>query len=152
MKLKLLSIAGIVIAGALVSVNITDEPKTYADEALADSFVFEPCNLEVVVCANEAIKTPTPSVEARIRAVAEAEGFKDVNLLLKLSFCESSNNVKAIHINKDGSKDRGAFQWNSKYQPQVSDECAYNLECSTKEVILKIRNGGLSAWVCSTKI
>ncbi|MCY1059118.1 hypothetical protein [Nannocystis sp. SCPEA4] len=40
-----------------------------------------------------------------------------------------------------GSRDRGLWQINSCWHPEVSDECAYDPNCNAKEA-LRISNGG----------
>jgi len=92
-------------------------------------------------------------VEIEIRKIAREKGFDREDYLVALANCESTLNPKATHINKpSGSVDRGLFQWNNYYQKQVSDECAYDIRCSTEKAIEKINAGGEGIWVCNNKI
>ena len=45
---------------------------------------------------------------------------------------ESGLNHNALLVNKGGSRDRGVCQWNSRWWPQITDECAFNPECAIK--------------------
>lgn len=49
--------------------------------------------------------------------------------------------------------DRGIFQINRRWHPQVSDECAFDYKCNTREAI-KIRKawGNWHAWSCHKRI
>lgn len=53
---------------------------------------------------------------------------------------------KATFINKDGSVDRGIFMMNDKYQPQVTDEEAFNYTESCREAVTLYRRAGLNPW------
>lgn len=73
----------------------------------------------------------------------------DVEFLLDLAFCESSLNPKATQAYPNSNmKDRGLFQINNYYHPDVSDQCAYDVECSTIWTIEKIRDGKAYLWAC----
>jgi len=93
------------------------------------------------------------SVADQIRIIAREEGHKDLGeYLVKLSYCESKHDVNAINDkgnNPATSKDRGLFQYNSYWQSQVSDECAFDLTCSTKQTIKMIEAGKQHRWVCN---
>jgi hypothetical protein len=56
---------------------------------------------------------------------------------------ESSRNTKARNVNPDAhrSVDRGWFQINSYWHPEVSDACAYNAFCSARAAY-RISKGG----------
>lgn len=75
----------------------------------------------------------------------------DVEYATKLIFCESSWNSRAIHYNK-GSVDRGLWQINSFYHPEVSKDCAYDTACSTIEAIRIIKTKGFGEWSCNSLI
>lgn len=63
--------------------------------------------------------------------------------------CESGfKNI--THVNRDGSYDRGYWQLNSFSHSEVSDDCAYNLQCSTKEALRILRERGMREWVCDS--
>jgi len=66
--------------------------------------------------------------------------------------CESKWNADAHAINWNGKQgiDRGLWQINSLYHPEVSNECSYDYKCSTKEAIRIYKDrGNWSAWSCS---
>ena len=48
---------------------------------------------------------------------------------------------------KDNSYDRGVFAINSKHCPEVSDECAFNVECSTLYFTKEVKEGRISKWL-----
>ena len=84
-------------------------------------------------------------VEEIIREEARKEGV-DPDLAVRIAKCESGLDPKAVHINKDGSKDRGVFQWNDKYHPEVNDDYAFNPKLATREFCKAFKNGNLSWW------
>ena len=60
-----------------------------------------------------------------------------------VAWAESHGNPKATGRNSD-SYDRGLWQINSKWHPDVSDSCAYNAGCNAKNAV-RISKGG-SRW------
>ena len=96
--------------------------------------------------------------EETIRRVAGEMGFEEAENLVKIAKCESNLKPECEIINHpactnptNNSFDRGAFQWSRKYHPEISDECAYNVACSTKKVIDHITSGGSwNTWVCAS--
>lgn len=90
-------------------------------------------------------------VASKILAIAEAEDFDRLSYLLALADCESSFDPKRSNTkgnNPSWSKDRGLFMYNNHWQKDVSDKCAYDLDCATKEAIKDIKAGYQSQWVC----
>lgn len=81
----------------------------------------------------------------QIEDVAKNLGF-DFNLACKVAKCESGLNPYAININTNGSIDRGVFQWNDKWHPEISDEEAFNVEIATKLFCQSVNDGHLSWW------
>jgi len=69
----------------------------------------------------------------------------DGQVVINLGWCESNLQPIPGKINK---RDRGWFQINSRYHPEISDECAYNLECSANFTAKKISKGKGYLWVC----
>ena len=41
---------------------------------------------------------------------------------------------------------------NNHYQKQISDQCAFDIRCSTERAIEKINAGGQGIWVCDKLI
>lgn len=96
--------------------------------------------------------TNKPDIEIKVREIAEKENFKWPEYLIKLANCESK--MKPLSVNTVGnypstSYDRGLFQFNSHWQKKVSDECAFDLTCSTKKAIEMINNGQQDLWSCN---
>jgi hypothetical protein len=103
----------------------------------------------------EAIAFTHLSVEEQIREIAREHNFQWPDYLVKLAHCESTMNPSASNSigNKPvGSIDRGLFQINDYWHPNVSDECAYNLRCSTEYTIKLINKGKQNLWVCNNKV
>ena len=99
-------------------------------------------------------------VKERILIVANQENFQWNDYLLRLAWCES------IKICGEGSEtcynargnypansvDRGVFMINDYWQPGVSNECAFNIECATRWTINKINAGYQHLWACDKLI
>ena len=83
-----------------------------------------------------------------LQAVKEAEidEYKAYNII----HCESRWNPEARLINKDRhqSVDRGLWQINSRWHPEVSNHCAYDYKCATIEAIRIINERGFEEWTC----
>ena len=90
------------------------------------------------------------SVGEMIRRIAKEEKV-DPELAYKVAKCESSLNPHARGINTTGSVDRGVFQWNDKYHPEVSDDCAFDVECATRAFCKAVNEGHLNWWNASKK-
>lgn len=85
---------------------------------------------------------------SRIRAVAKKYNVNP-DLAVNVATCESNLDPQAVRINTDGSIDRGIFQWNNIYHPEVSNECAFNIECSTKYFCQAVLAGNIYWWNAS---
>jgi len=79
----------------------------------------------------------------------------DVDKAMNLIQCESSwnkacgerDNPECINP-KNNSYDRGYFQISRKWHPEVSDECAFDLDCSSEWASKQIKAGHLHEWAC----
>ena len=98
---------------------------------------------------------PVLSIEDRIRAEAKKVGFDQIDTLVAIAKCESSLKPECEVLNHDScvnphnkSFDRGFYQISRKYHPEVTDDCAFNLECSTREAIRIATKSGWSQWAC----
>ena len=49
---------------------------------------------------------------------------------IAVAMAESSCNPRALNVNSGGSRDRGLWQMNSVYHPEVSDACAFQIQCN----------------------
>jgi len=94
---------------------------------------------------------PEKSIEEIIKYIARNEGI-DPSLALRVAKCENSKlDPKAINTNSDGSRDRGIFQINEKWHPEISDEDAFDPATSTKFFCRRVKEGFLSDWDASKK-
>lgn len=87
-------------------------------------------------------------VEEIIRAEAKAQGV-DPDFAVRVARCESGLDPKAVHVNAKGSKDRGIFQWNDKYHPEINDHYAFDPKLATREFCKAFKNGNISWWNAS---
>lgn len=88
------------------------------------------------------------TVEQLIRRIAKEEMI-DPDLAVRVAKCESTLNTKATNTNTDGSIDRGLYQINSKWHPEVSADEAFNAEFATRFFCKAFKNGNLSWWNAS---
>ncbi len=87
-------------------------------------------------------------IEQTIRLICLRLG-QDPDLAIRVAKCESSLNPRAINTNRDGSRDRGLFQINEKYHPEVTDDQAFDPEFATQFFCDAVKNGHLSWWDAS---
>ena len=96
----------------------------------------------------EARSVNTPAVvEAKIRSLAAAADFKWPDYIVRLAKLESSLNPNAVNVNKNGTIDEGLFQFNRHYHPDMTKECVFDIECSTKAAMKAINEGHQTWWV-----
>lgn len=89
----------------------------------------------------------------KIVSIAYDEHYTDLDYLFSLINCESKFNPKNVNGKNNVPKtsiDRGLWQFNSHWQGKVSDECAFDVECSTKTAVSMLKKGQGSLWVCSS--
>lgn len=92
----------------------------------------------------------TETVEQILRRIAKEEGV-DPDLALRVAKCESGLDPGAKHVNSTGSIDRGLFQWNDHYHPEISSETAFDVERSTRAFCHAFKAGHLSWWNATKK-
>jgi len=85
------------------------------------------------------------SIEEIIRRVAKEEGI-DAELAVRVAKAESNLNPKAVNVNTTGSTDRGLYQINTQYHPEVTDAQAFNPEFSARFFAQAFKNGHLDWW------
>lgn len=68
-------------------------------------------------------------------------GFKNPLEAYAVIMRESKGKIRAVNINRDGSRDRGIFQINDKAHPDVSDDCAFNPQCAVRAALRISKNG-----------
>lgn len=98
-------------------------------------------------------KLPEAKVETVaqiIQRIAKEEGI-DPDLALRVAKCESGLNPGAKHVNSTGSIDRGLYQWNNRYHPEITDEIAFDAERSTLAFCKAFKAGNLSWWSATKK-
>jgi hypothetical protein len=97
----------------------------------------------------------TADVIAYITKSFEPYGKKAVAQAIAISYLESKWTSGATNENwKNGkvvSTDRGFWQFNDKAHPEISEECARDLECSTDQAVKHYIESGesFSPWVAS---
>lgn len=94
----------------------------------------------------EAEETPTPSPAQYtlrdLRRLARQMGFRKPKVAAAIAMAESSGDPLAVGKNrKPKSKDRGLFQINDRWHPEVSDRCAFDARCNAREAF-RISEGG----------
>ena len=93
-------------------------------------------------------KNETLTIEKLIRAIAKEEKV-DEDLAVRVAKAESNLNVTARCVNGPDSIDRGLFQINSYYHPEVTDEQADDPEFATRFFCKAVKDGNLSWWNAS---
>lgn len=79
----------------------------------------------------------------------EGHGKKAVAEAIAISYLESKWTATATNQNTNGTTDRGYWQINSGAHPQITEECARNLECSTNYALKLYEKQGFRPWVAS---
>lgn len=103
---------------------------------------------------NKPVEIPLTTEEV-IRKMATERGWnnKNIDILVKIANCESKFDNYAIGFNDNGTIDRGLFQFNSYWRKDVSNKCAFDIECATNEAINTAnKNRNFNAWSCYNKI
>lgn len=79
----------------------------------------------------------------QLRGLARRTGFHRPRLAAAIAMAESSGDTRARHRNRHRHRsiDRGLFQINSRWHPDVSKRCAFDPECNAREA-LRISAGG----------
>lgn len=121
----------------------------------------DPCTMEVVTCGDtekyehelRPLNNVPPSakdhdVALAIVKIAQEKDFKWPDYLVRLAYCESRLNPKARNDNGQYGIDRGVFQINSFYHPDISDAQADDLEFATNWTINMINKGYQIRWAC----
>lgn len=106
----------------------------------------------VIVAALGKLESKAVEVAADIPALIEKIAKKnkvDVKLALAVAEAESGFNVNAIRENAPDSIDRGLYQINSKWHPEVTEAQAFNPEFATQFFCEAVKNGNLSWWNAS---
>lgn len=141
-----LGFLGSCFIGAIAGYLVDGDPVTaglagYAGLSVIENFLVK--KSEIIVPIKEV-------TEAIIRRIAKEEG-GDPDLAVRVAKCESNLDCQAVNINTDSSRDRGLFQINEKWHPEVSDEEAFNPITATQFFCKACKAGNLSWWDSSKK-
>jgi len=85
------------------------------------------------------------TIEEIIRIIAKEESV-DPDLAVRVAKCESGLNPAATNTNLNGTIDRGLYQWNTKWHPEISDEVAFDAEKATRAFCKAFKEGHLDWW------
>ena len=141
-----LGFLGSLLIGGFVGYTVDG---SYLTAAMA-GFVGFSAIQNLVPSALKAKNSETKSIEDTIRTIAKSE-MVDTELAVAIAKCESGLNPTAINTNTDGSRDRGLFQINEKYHPEVTDQQAFDPIFSTQFFCKAFKAGHLSWWNASKK-
>lgn len=85
--------------------------------------------------------TPT-AIKHSLRVIGDEFGMTVLqkDLLCDICGCESGFNLRAKLVNSPTSIDRGLFQWNNYWNPQITDAIAYDPEKATRLACKAILN------------
>jgi hypothetical protein len=89
-----------------------------------------------------AAASASPNIPAYIESAAKIAGV-DPRVASWIVSHESQYDLKALGDNGDS---RGIWQINKTWHPEVSDRCAYDLECSTEWSLGRIAAGNAHEW------
>jgi len=141
-----LGFLGGMITGGLAGYLVDSSPTTAFLAGYAGTGV-----LENLLTKKNEIKAPTAGItEALIRKIAKEESV-DPDLAVRVAKCESGLNWKALNVNTDGSKDRGLYQINDKYHPEISDDMAYNPMIATQFFCKAFKENHINWWNATRK-
>lgn len=155
-KLALGFLGGILIGGAagyfIDGSVLTAAMAGYAGKSVIESLLTPKADAKIIAQTSQPTVTDNAkkTIEQIIRNIATEECV-DVELAVRVAKCESSLNPNARNVNKTGSIDRGLYQWNNLYHPEISDEIAYNPELATRAFCKAVKSGNLSWWDASKK-
>jgi len=90
------------------------------------------------------------SIEKLIRYIAEEEEV-DPDLAVRVAKCESNLDPKNKSTNPQGSVDRGLFQINSRWHPEVTDSQAFDPIFSTRFFCKAFKAGNINWWSSTKK-
>ena len=93
-------------------------------------------------------KIKDEAIEDKIRRIATEE-LVDPDLAIRVALCESSLQVGAKNTNTDGSIDRGLYQINSKWHPEVTADQAFDADFSIRFFCKAFKAGHLDWWNAS---
>lgn len=141
-----LGFIGGMIVGGFCGYAIDGSPVTAAMAGYTGSSVI----MNLIPNEKKSEQDEKKSIEATIEEIARQEHV-DPELAIRVAKCESGLNPQVINTNANGSRDRGLFQINDKWHPEVSDEEAFDIEKSTKFFCKAFKSGNLNWWDATKK-
>lgn len=141
-----LGFLGSILIGGFVGYMVDG---SYVTAAMA-GFVGLSAIENLVPSALKAKNSETKEIENTIRTIAKVECV-DAELAVAVAKCESGLNPAAVNTNTDGSRDRGLYQINEKYHPEVTDAQAFDIIFSTQFFCKAFKAGHISWWDASKK-
>jgi hypothetical protein len=136
-----LGFLGALVLGAFAGYIIDGSFLTAAMGGFIGKSVIE----NLVVKAESQKIVEAPAIEKIIRAAAILEGV-DPELAIRVARCESNLNPAAKNVNADKSIDRGLYQINNKYHPEVTDAQAYDPNFAAHFFCQSVKSGHLAWW------
>lgn len=88
---------------------------------------------------------PKETITQIITRVCKENGIEP-ELGIAVAYCESGLDPKSTMHNKNGSIDRGIFQWNNRVFPAITDVEAYDPEKATSFFCSAIKGGHLHGY------
>lgn len=93
-------------------------------------------------------RTVRPAMSEMIVLIAQQEKV-DPQLAVAVAICESDLNPDAYNQNRNNTIDRGLYQWNDFYHPEIFDSCAYDPECACRKFCQAVKTDHLVWWNAS---
>ena|SRR3990167_196017 len=100
----------------------------------------------VFVVENTLAEFYVPTWQEEVLIMVRNAGL-DAELADRIIQHESWWDPNNTHVNKDGTRDRGLWMFHEVFHAEVSDACAYDWFCSTKEAIRVWKERGPQEWV-----
>lgn len=110
---------------------------------------------DAIVLGNDRSSSEVKTVEEQIRQLADEHNFRWPDYLVNLACCEGL--LETDTTNDKGntpsySIDRGLYGINDFWHSEISDDCAFDLHCSTLWTMKRINEGYQYEWMCDKKI
>ncbi len=97
----------------------------------------------------DAHELTSEEIEQMIREISREAGV-DEDMMVRIAWCESR--FDPLVRGRVDSRDRGLFQYNSYYNPHVTDELAFDPEEATRIAVDDVKQGRVWKWVCAKRL
>ena len=141
-----LGFLGGMVTGGMAGYFVDGNPTTAFLAGYAGTAVIEKLLTKKEIISSEKAET----IEQLIRRIAAEQGV-DPDLAVRVAKCESTLNPTARNYNAPDSVDRGLFQINSKFHPEITEQQADDPEFATKFFCQAVKAGNLSWWNATKK-